>query len=284
MADFIVSLSALSLQTVTVEYQTTETGSAVAGVDFFASSGTVTFLPGETQSRITITHEGDTSDESDENYSVSLTAPVNAVLSGEGPVLSATGVILDDESSANDLALFVSDPEIYETNSGQVEAIFEVTLSSPSESDITLNYATSNGTALAGQDYTSTSGTLTFLAGQTVAAVKVPVLGDRTIETAEEFSLVVTPNGFIQNGTQDSTGTARILNDDTRFFEGGEGNDTLTGTPENDTLEGNGGDDLITGLGNDKALLSAMVLVLKGQMALILWHQTSNFSDSVTLR
>ena len=252
ISDFIVSLSEASLQTVTVDFQTDEKGSAAEGVDFAGRSGTVTFRPGETQQRISITHYDDSADESDENYSISLRDPTNAILSGEGPVLRATGIILDDENGTNDLALFVSDPELYETDSGQVDAIFDVTLSSPLQSDITLNYATRDGTARAGQDYVAVTGTLTFLAGQTVAAVKVPVIGDIEIESAEDFVLVVTPNGFIQNGTQDSTGTARILNDDTHLFEGTENNDTITGTSGNDTLVGFGGDDLLNaGEGND---------------------------------
>lgn len=259
VADFIVSLSHPSDQTITVDVATQTDGSATAGIDFFSSSQTVTFAPGETQKTVSITHNGDNGDESDENYSVILSNPTGAVLSGEEPDLAATGIILDDESSANDLALFVSDPQIFEGDNGQKNAVFEVQLSTPSVTDITLSYTTADGTAVAGSDYQATSGTITFLAGQTVTAVHVPVFGDLDLEIAETFTLSITPNGFIQNGTEDSTGTATIRNDDVALdppvnATGDGGNNELNGLGNDDVLSGLGGDDLLRGNGGDDTL------------------------------
>ena len=212
---FIITLSEPALQTVTVEYRTVADGSAIAGVDFTEVFGTLTFLPGETQKTIQITNRYAATDESDENFSLELHSPDNATLAGDDVSLKATGVILDSNGSANNLALFVSDPIVTETDGAGRFAIFEIRLSTPSANTITMDYATADGTAIAGSDYTATSGTISFAPGQTVASVAVPITGDTVAELTETFSLTVTPNGFIQNGTADSTGTATILSDDT---------------------------------------------------------------------
>lgn len=57
----------------------------------------------------------------------------------------------------------------------------------PSLSKVSVRYATANGTATAGSDYTATSGTLTFLPGQTRVTVKIPVQGDGVQEANETF-------------------------------------------------------------------------------------------------
>jgi hypothetical protein len=55
----------------------------------------------------------------------------------------------------------------------------------------TVNYATSNGSATAGADYTSTSGTLSFAAGQTTATFNVPILDDNLVEGNETFNVTL---------------------------------------------------------------------------------------------
>ena len=143
-----------------------------------------------------------------------LSDPTNAVLAGGEPTLTATGVILDNDGTDSDRALFVSDPEILETDTG-TQAVFEVRISEPSSTALSFAYSTADGTALAGEDYTATSGTVTFAPGQTVASVTVDVTGDTSIETQETFSLVVTPNSAIANGVDDAAGVAMIIDDDT---------------------------------------------------------------------
>jgi hypothetical protein len=77
---------------------------------------------------------------------------------------------------------------------------------------VTVQYATTGGTATAGGDYTATSGTLTIPAGSTSSTIAVPILGDATIEPDETFmvNLSVPTNATIGTGT----GTGTILNDD----------------------------------------------------------------------
>jgi hypothetical protein len=64
---------------------------------------------------------------------------------------------------------------------------FTVSLSATYDQAVTVNYATANGTASAGTDYTSKSGTLTFAPGETIKATTVAVKGDKTKESNETF-------------------------------------------------------------------------------------------------
>jgi hypothetical protein len=60
-----------------------------------------------------------------------------------------------------------------------------------SDGPVTVNYAASNGTATAGQDYTATSGTLVFLHGETTKTFSVPILEDAVLEGDETLSLAL---------------------------------------------------------------------------------------------
>jgi len=88
-----------------------------------------------------------------------------------------------------------------------------VTLTTASPAPVTVHFATADGTAKAGTDYTATSGDLTFAPGQTSKTVPVTIRGDATKEQAETFSLK------LSNPTADFTlktavGTGTISNDD----------------------------------------------------------------------
>jgi subtilisin family serine protease len=109
-------------------------------------------------------------------------------------------------------SLRISDVSASEGDSGTTSFTFTVSLSSPSTDDITVAYATADGTALAGSDYTGVSGTLTFLAGTTSQPVTVDVAGDSAVENNETFAV------NLSNATNapiaDSQGVGTIVNDD----------------------------------------------------------------------
>jgi hypothetical protein len=111
-ADFAVSLSDLSAEDISVDYVTVD-GSAKAGEDFVAASGTLTFLAGQRTKTVRIDILNDTEPESSETFSLRLSNPINVRLG------DATGsaTILDDDNpsscgkpvydSATDQAVFV---------------------------------------------------------------------------------------------------------------------------------------------------------------------------------
>jgi hypothetical protein len=91
-ARFTVTLSPASLEIVTVDYATAD-GSATAGSDYVARSGSLTFAPGQTSQTISVLVNGDRSVEPNETFSVNLTNPVGATLGRSQGV----GTILSDE-------------------------------------------------------------------------------------------------------------------------------------------------------------------------------------------
>ena len=101
--------------------------------------------------------------------------------------------------------LAVADAEVEEAAGATLA--FAVTLSRAPSGTVTVGYATSDGTATAGSDYTATSGTLTFAAGETAKTVPVPVLDDNHDEGSETLTLTLSnPSGaYLADGT--ATGT-----------------------------------------------------------------------------
>lgn len=201
---FTVSLSHASDSDVTVDYATGE-GTALAGSDYIATSGTLTFAPGETSKEISVSVIGDSTVESDESFSVTLSNATNATLAdGHG-----LGTILNDDSVP---ALSINDVTRLEGNIGQTTFVFTATLSHSIGSPVSVQFATVNGTALAGSDYIATSGTLTFAPGQSFGQINVQVLGDVVAEPHETFSVLLTNP---TNATlADAEGVGTILNDD----------------------------------------------------------------------
>jgi hypothetical protein len=97
------------------------------------------------------------------------------------------------------------------------EVLFTVTNSTPSTLPLTVNYATANGSALAGSDYTSTSDTLTLAPGVTSGMIRIPILDDSAVEPSETFSVIL--SNAVAATITDDTGVATTLdNDSTKFY------------------------------------------------------------------
>ena len=91
---------------------------------------------------------------------------------------------------------------------------FTVTLSRAHSETVTVRYATSDGTARAGSDYTQTSGTLTFPAEQTERTIWVPVLDDELDEDPETLTLTLSNPSPSRVQLEDATATGTIVNSD----------------------------------------------------------------------
>ena len=110
------------------------------------------------------------------------------------------------------LTISINDVSVQEGNSGPIPMSFTVALSASSTSPVTVDYATSNGTATAGADYTAVSGTLTFSPGETTKTITVPIFGDTDAEPDETFALTLSNPS---SGTfTKPTGMGTIQNDD----------------------------------------------------------------------
>ncbi len=88
-------------------------------------------------------------------------------------------------------AYSIADVSLPQVPSGIVDYVFTVTLAQPSSVPITLNYATQDMTATAGQDYLAAQGTLTFAPGQTTQTITVHVLGNASPEPSKTFRVVL---------------------------------------------------------------------------------------------
>jgi hypothetical protein len=191
-------------QTVTVQYATAD-GTAVAGVDYAAVAGTLTFPPGTVARTVPVPILGDVTDEDDETFTLDLSNPTNATIAdGQG-----VGTIVDDDPLP---FLFAGDCAVTEGNAGSTPCDFVVMLAPASGRTVTVAYTTANGTATAGSDYTAAAGTLTFPAGTTQQGVGVSVLGDTAVEADESFFLNLSSplNAMVADGQ----GTGTILDDD----------------------------------------------------------------------
>jgi hypothetical protein len=201
---FTVSLSPASGQAVAVNYATAN-GTATAGSDYAAASGTLTFAAGETAKTVTVLVTGDAVVELNETLTIALTAPTAATLGDD----TAIGSITNDDLPSLSISAAVS---VAEGNAGTTPATFTVALSAASGQTVTVNYATGGGTATAAADYTAASGTLTFLSGELSKTVTVDVLGDTTLEANETFVVTLSNASAATIGTGSGTGT--ITNDD----------------------------------------------------------------------
>ena len=142
---------------------------------------------------------------------------------------------------------------------GNAETVdFIVSLSDVSGATVTVDYATVDDIAVAGEDYVAQSGTLTFNPGEQTQTVSVPLLNDSVLQDNETFFLNIS-NASNQNIDVDSavSNPALIGSEIVGGFfndalEGTDGNDTINGAGGNDTINGGVGDDLIDGgQGND---------------------------------
>ncbi|MFM9035071.1 MAG: glycosyl hydrolase family 18 protein, partial [Mycobacterium sp.] len=204
---FTVALSKASTAPVTVGYATAN-GTATAGQDYTAATGTLTFAPGVTTQTVNVGVTGDTTAEPTETFTLTLTNPSGAVVASA----VATGTITDDDVVATLPTVSIANASVTEGNSGTATMAFTVSLSKAAAGAVTVGYATANGTAGAGQDYTATSGTLTFAPGVTTQTVNVGVTGDTTAEPSETFTLTLTnPSGAV---LASAVATGTITDDD----------------------------------------------------------------------
>jgi uncharacterized repeat protein (TIGR01451 family) len=202
-ARFAVVLSQVSGVDIRVNY-TNSAGSAMAGPDFITTNGTLTLPAGATNGEIIVAVRGDLLDENNETFNVNLFAPVNALLSDPLGV----GTIADDDPRPS---LRVLDASFIEGQLNSTQLV-TVTLSAPSALTIIVSYGTSNGTAIAGTDFTTASGSLVFAPGTVTRTIPIRIMGDTNNETHETFSVLLSnvTSGVIADGE----GLVRLVNDD----------------------------------------------------------------------
>ena len=198
---FTVRLNVASSLAVTVDWATAD-GTATQGADYAETTGTLTFDALETEQTITVSLLDDALDEADETFTIALSNPSNATLDDA----EAIGTITDNDAAP---ALTIADAQAAE---GDREITFAVTLGAVSGLEVTVDWTTADGTAIAGSDYVAAEGSLTFAPGQTEATIAVVVFNDALDEGTETLTVALSnpTNATIANDT--ATGT--ITDDD----------------------------------------------------------------------
>ncbi len=209
-ATLAVSINQTSASDVEVDF-TTRDGSAESSSDYIPLLGRVTIPAGETSVPLEIEISGDTSPESDEEFFVDLSNPLNGVLfDPEGKV-----TIRDDDTPPG---LSVGDVALSEPNPGATQdGSFRVAVSHAWHQDVSFDYAAVDlpGEAINGTDYVLAAGSLTIPAGQLTTEIPFTLLGDVEDEADEIFQVQL--SGPVNASLADGVGQA-TLSDFIRFL------------------------------------------------------------------
>eukprot|EP00913_Durusdinium_trenchii_P028498 g26726.t1 len=208
----------------TVTYTTNNGTATVADGDFNAAAGTLTFpMGGALTMNITVIVNGDTKVEANETFTVDI---INS--SGGAVITDQQGLgTINNDDTAN---LTIANVAGAENHTGTSFLVFQVTLSAAVQGGVNVNYATANGTAVSGSDYTAASGTISFT-GNAGESVSVPVIiqGDTMLEANETFTMTLSgiaaqgagvASGNITAAGSPATGT--INNDDSASISIGD--------------------------------------------------------------
>ncbi len=215
-AVFTVSLSGASRDLVTVDFATADSSARVADDDYQATAGTLTFPRGSRTRTIAVPVVGDTVDEPTETFLVNLSGAENAVLADSQGLATLTN---------EDFAfLSITGAAALEREGVSTEAVFTVTLSTPSSQTVIVGYESSDGTAAAGVDYQAVSGTLSFPPGTTRRTIVVTVFDDQRVERDETFFVDLT--GPLNAVIDSDRGNGEIIDNDRGRFPA-EGTDVF---------------------------------------------------------
>lgn len=186
--------------------------SAESDVDYQAKTEVVTWAAGDdTPKTVTFSVIGDTELEGDEQFQLVLDNEINAILVEPS---TAMAVITDDDST---VALDAATYAVIEN-----EGVVTVSLTRTGAfGEISVDYATTDGSAVAGTDYTATNGTVTWLDGESGAkTVTVPILNDDAPETAKDFSITLSnPTPAASVALLDPTSSTITIADDDSIIE-----------------------------------------------------------------
>ena len=201
---FEVKLQGESAVPAELEYSTSD-GSASAGDDYQAASGKLYFDPGVDTQEIAVSTLDDNVVEGDETLVLTLTSATEAKLDPSGT--TAPGTIRDNDTAS----LSARDATAVESAG---EMALRLTLSAVNTQPVMVNYATADGSATEGEDYTAATGTVTFAAGQTATTVRIALLDDDRAESDETFRLEL--SGAMNAALGRASAEGRIEDDDDR--------------------------------------------------------------------
>ena len=204
----IVSLSATSASTVTVDYAVTG-GTATSNTDYTLPSGTLSFAPGELVKTIPLTVIDDTTPEPSETVIITFSNPVGSVVSSSN---THTNTITDNDLPT--VTIVATDAIATEGNASDT-GTFTISRTGDTTNALTVNFITS-GTATSGADYTALGTSLTIPAGSSSATLTVATINDSTVEANETVIVTLSANAAYVIGSPNAA-TVTIMDDDTNI-------------------------------------------------------------------
>jgi hypothetical protein len=204
MVSVAVVLSRKSTRKITVSYVTLN-GTAKAGKDYTAKSGTLTFLPGTIKKVVKVATKEDALDEANETFFVKLRNPTRATILRA----KAKAIITDDDALP---IVSIANNSAMESDDFPVPIEFTVSLSAPSGRTVKVDVAWGEDTAFLGIDYDASTQTLTFAPGVTQGTATAEILPD-DLDEGEETFLAVLDNP-VNAAVSDPIAAGTILDDD----------------------------------------------------------------------
>ena len=202
------SLDHPSSEATTVTVSVTAVAPATSSDYALSSNVELTIAAGATDSTgvVTITGVDNSAAAPDKEVTVSATA------TNSHGITDPDAVTLRIRNDDGVPALSIADASVDEGDSGSTTLDFTVTLDRAAAATVTVDWATSDGTATAGTDYTAGTGSLTFDAGDSSKTISVTVAGDDVDEPNETFTVTLA----VQSGAtiEDGTATGTITDDD----------------------------------------------------------------------
>jgi subtilisin family serine protease len=210
-AQVTFTLSAAATSSTTIAYRTAA-GTAAAGTDFITAASSLAIPAGATSGVVNVTIVGDMAVESDETFTVQVTTVNgNAVANVAGTVT----IVNDDAAGGGPGAgpiVTIANVSMPEGNFGTPVMRFLVTLATAATRQTSVAFTTTNGTAIAGEDYLAAKGAVVFRAGETAKTVDVRLVGDTRVESDETLTVALSNPVGLTLGIATATGT--IVNDD----------------------------------------------------------------------
>ncbi|HEX3185742.1 MAG TPA: Calx-beta domain-containing protein [Pyrinomonadaceae bacterium] len=215
LATITVSRTTGTAETGSVDYATSN-GTALAGSDFTASSGTLTFGPGETFKTFTVPTIDDVTDENTETVNLTLSNPIGLTL---GTQNTAVLNVMDNDPPPT---ISIGDVTAGEGDSGFTDMLFELKLSAVSGKTVSVRCNTFGFSAQSNFDFQPVFNlTVTFTPGETSKTVTVRVIGETFVEPNETFQVGL--NSPTNVTLADSTAVGTIIDDDSLLLLTEEG-------------------------------------------------------------
>ena len=195
---FTVTLTNASTSAIKFSYATAN-GTGTAGINYTAASGAVTIPAGQLTGTITVNTLAGANPMASKTFYLNVTATSGTTTTGAQGVGTILNTVLPK--------IYINSVSLLAGNSGTREMYFSICLSDPAPFPVSFNYATSDGTAVAGKDYTAKSGSFTFAAGLDSQPMGVPIFGSTTYAANKTFTVTLSSPVNATILTPTSTGT-----------------------------------------------------------------------------